>query len=370
MTTGQRTAASAWLRNRPTRSLSLWWREWCFFCVVWSHFWKRLFLLMLIVGGGGLLFVCLEPEKQHSLARGMYLAWSLLFANPGEDFPRSPVLQGLFFLIPILGLTVVIELIVDLAMVMRDRQKYERGWCRMMAQALSDHVVLIGLGKLGYRIYLLLKELGEQVVVIESNPANQFLENIRRDGSPLLIGDARRQAFLVDANIAKAKSIVLATDDDLANLETALDARQLSPKIRVVLRMFDQNMADKVGQAFNMPVALSPSTRAAPAFALAAMDPAITDSFIIDEQLIVMQRWRVHATGPLQGRTISQLMKDFTLGVVELKRPTGEVRLFPPPEQLLQPGDELVVQGPYDKLEQLRSQLPELGVEEEGVLLP
>ncbi|PJF24743.1 MAG: hypothetical protein CUN53_16300, partial [Phototrophicales bacterium] len=56
-----------------------------------------------------------------------------------------------------------------------------------------------GFGKLGYRIFLVLRKLGEPVVVIERDAHNQFLEEVRRDGSPLLVGDARREALLAAA---------------------------------------------------------------------------------------------------------------------------------------------------------------------------
>jgi hypothetical protein len=94
--------------------------------------------------------------------------------------------------------------------------------------------------------------LGEEVCVIERNPENQFLEDIRRDGSPLFVGDARRGAYLADANVATAKSIILVTNHDLTNLETALDASRINPQIRVILRIFDQNMADKIREGFNI----------------------------------------------------------------------------------------------------------------------
>jgi voltage-gated potassium channel Kch len=99
-------------------------------------------------------------------------------------------------------------------------------------------------------VYHLLRELGQRVVVIERDERAQFLEDVRRDGAPLLLGDARREAFLADAGITRARSIVLATDNDIANLEVALDARRLNPTIRVVLRLFDPNMAEKVREGF------------------------------------------------------------------------------------------------------------------------
>lgn len=335
---------------------SRWWREWCFLKVVYAHVRVRVAIIAAVLLAGAWLFRVLEPERRHSFLRAIHCTWCLIFGEPPEEFPQNPVLQGLFFLLPVLGLTVIIEAIVDLAFTLRDRRRSERSWCTMMANSLSNHVVLVGFGKLGFRTYGLLRRLNEPVVVIEKNADCQFLEEVRRDQSPLLIGDARREAVLGDANVAQAKSIILATDDDLANLEVALDARRINPEIRVVLRMFDQNMADKIRDGFNIYTAMSQSAMSAPAFATAALDRAIVSSFMVNDRLIVMQRWSVRAQGPLCGRTVGAIMAEYGFGVLERQSAAGEPQIIPSPDVVLAAGDRLVVQGPYEALLRLRRQ--------------
>lgn len=314
-------------------------------------------LMASILLGGGLAFQYLEPEKEHSLPKATYYTWCLVFAEPPEEFPESRFLQALFFIVPVLGLTVIIEGIVDLALMMGDRRRYERSWCTMMAASMSQHIILVGFGKLGFRTYRVLHQLGEPVVIIERNAEGQFLEEARRNGAPVLIGDARREAILSDANIARAKSIILATDDDLANLEIALDARKLVPEIRVVLRMFDQNMADKIREGFNMHTAMSQSAISAPAFAVSAIEKSIVGSFVLDDQLIVMQRWEVRPGGLLAGKRVGQAISEHGICVIE-HRARGKVQgcLFPSPETTLSTGDELLIQAPYHVIQSLRSE--------------
>lgn len=330
------------------------WREWCFARVAWQHVRWRLAVLVFILVGGGLAFQHFEPEKQHSLPRAMFYTWALIFGEPPEEFPRAPLLQALFFAIPVIGLLVILEGIVDFALMLRDRRRHERSWCKIMASSLRGHVIIVGLGKLGYRTYRFLRRLGEIAVIIERNPDNQFLEEIRRDGAPIFIGDARREAILGDANAKHAKSIVLATDDDLANLEVALDARRVAPDIRVVLRMFDQNMADKIRYGFDIRLAMSESAISAPRFAMAAIDPSIVNSMVVEDRLVVMQRWKVEQDGPLCGRTIADVMSEYAFGVVERVPASGARRLFPLPNTRLEPGDEVLVQGTFQALTQLR----------------
>ncbi|MEM7227376.1 MAG: NAD-binding protein [Planctomycetota bacterium] len=347
------------LRQEPPkhRSATRWWSEWCFFKTCAKHFRVRAILMAVILITGGVLFCWLEPEKNHSFLRAMYYTFSLIFGEPPEEFPTSRVLQSLFFIVPILGLTVIIEGIIDFALIIRDRKRFERSWCTMLASSYSNHVVLVGFGRLGFRAYELLRKLGEPVVVIEKDPQNEFLEVVRRDRAPLLIGDARRDELLIDANIKKAKSIVLATDQDLVNLETALDARKYNPDVRVVLRMFDQNVADKVSDGFNLHLAMSQSALSAPTFATCAIAPATISSVIVGDQLIAMQRWLVREDGPLNGRTVCDIMREHHITIVEHRRPNEPPVMCPGPDVTLSPGDGVILQGPLERLESFRDGL-------------
>jgi len=331
------------------------WREWCFARVAFRHFRVRLAIMLVILLSGGGLFLLYEPDKQHTLLEAMYYAWSLVFADAPEAFPKhSLVLQVMFFVIPVLGLTVIIEGIVDFALMLRDRRRAERSWCVTMSAALKDHIVLVGLGRLGFRIFKLLRKLGEAVVVIERDANNQFLEEVRRDGSPVLLCDARREAILSDANLAHARSIIVATNDDLANLEIALDARRIHPKIRVVLRMFDQNMADKIRDGFNIHIAMSTAALSSPTFAMAAVEPSVVGTLVVGNRLVVMQRWTVHQGGPLCGLTVGDVLTRFGFGIIERQPKIGDTRLFPPPATLLEAGDQIILQGPYEAVAELR----------------
>ena len=330
------------------------WREWCFARVAFRHFRFRFLVMAAILLGGALMFIVCEPEKRHTLWRATFYSWSLIFAQtPPGDLPTAWPIRALYFLMPVLGLTVIIEGIIDFALMLRERRRYERSWCTMLAKSFNNHIILVGFGKLGYRIFNLLRKLDEPVVVIERNSANQFLEELRKDGSPLLVGDARREALLEEANIRQAKSIILATDDDLANLEVALDAQQLAPKVRIVMRMFDQNMADKTRTGFDIDLAMSQAALAAPTFATSAVAPAIVGSFVVGTNLIAMQRWLVRGGGPLDGMSIGEITRTMGFGVAEFHRPPNEPSLFPTHDTVLQPGDGIILQGPLRELEAL-----------------
>jgi Trk K+ transport system NAD-binding subunit len=337
--------------SRTKRFRSRLWRDWCFARAIIERRGISLLILLALLVAGGLLFPALQPGQEHTFLRSMYYTWNLVFAQPPPTpFPTSIVLRVFFFLVPFLGLTLIIEAIVEISHMLRDRRRNEDTWCRIMAKAMNDHIILVGLGRLGIRTFHLLRRLGHDVVVIERKADAQFLEDVRRDGSPILIGDARREAFLVDANVQTARSVVLATTDDLANLEIALDARRINPKVRVVMRMFDPEMAEKVREGFQIRSVMSAASLAAPAFAMAALERGIVNSAMVDDHLLVTQIWNVAAGGPLDGKTVAELMEEHEIGVVRLHTKIGDTRLFPKASTRVSAGDELLVQGSFEVL--------------------
>lgn len=346
------------LTARPRRDLLLAraWREWCFARSILERLWLRLTILLVVLAAGALAFHQIDPENHPTAASSLYATYALIFANPVEDFPSHPLLQTLFFLVPIVGLTVIIEGIVETASLVRDRQRNERAWCRIMAESMRDHIILVGLGRLGYRTYTVLRRMASNVIVLELDGSNQFLSDVRRDGVPLFLGDARRESLLVDANVTEARAIILATTDDLANLEIALDARRLNPQIRVVLRMFDQNMADKIKDGFNIHQAMSQSALAAPAFAIAALERGIVASTVIDGRLVVTVAWQVRDGGPLDGKSVSQVLAQHGITIVRYlpaSDTAGQAVLFPSPDVILQGGDQVHLQGVYERIREI-----------------
>lgn len=330
-------------------------REWCFLIAVVRHRGASLLVLLaaLVIGSEWLWPAGSEGRPAHF--DRIYNAWLLVIGeSPSEPLPIAWPGRVLLFLLPILGLTVIVEAIIEVSSMVRDRRSHERAWCSIMTKSMNDHVVLVGLGKLGFRTFRLLRRLGHSVAVIEQGESSPFLIHVREDGSPLFIGDARRDELLVDAGVARARSIVLATSDDMVNLEAALDARRMNPGIRVVLRMFDQRLADKVREGFNIRTAMSQSSISAPAFATAAVEPAVVGSVVLDDELIVMVRWLVRDTPAIAGSTVGSLLSDHGVAVVELTPPGGTRRLFPPPETRLARDDEVVLQGAFDSVMRLK----------------
>jgi CPA2 family monovalent cation:H+ antiporter-2 len=99
---------------------------------------------------------------------------------------------------------------------------------------LRNQVVLVGHGRVGQRIAAALKQQGIAFVVAEHN--RETVEQLRREGQAAVLGDAAEPATLIQAHIAEARLLVIATVQTLAVRQVVATARTLNPRIEVVLR--------------------------------------------------------------------------------------------------------------------------------------
>jgi Trk K+ transport system NAD-binding subunit len=216
---------------------------------------------------------------------------------------------------------------------------------------MKGHIIVCGAGRVGYRVVDQLRSMGKDVVAVEKREDGAFVSVLRDEQVPLLIDDIRSPQCLPRLNVKAASAIVCATDDDLANLNIALDARRLKPDIRVVIRLFDDDLVAKVRDTFRAE-ALSSSSLAAPAMALAALDPRIVHSFRIGGHLMVVSVFEAR-TG-LPGITISEVRDRFGALALALRRGDQE-KLHPQGDQLIQAGDLLTLQAEYPDYRRLRA---------------
>ena len=68
-----------------------------------------------------------------------------------------------------------------------------------------SHVIVCGLGQLGYRIANLLLELGNEVVIVTQDTRQEFLDLISAAGATVVHGDARADHVLLQARLHDAK---------------------------------------------------------------------------------------------------------------------------------------------------------------------
>ena len=116
--------------------------------------------------------------------------------------------------------------------------------------SLAGQVVLVGHGRVGRQIAQALRSAGVPYVVAEQN--REIVEALREEGVPAVSGDACDPAVLIQAHIARAAMLVIATPDTFGVRKMVEAARTLNPAIEVVVRSHNEEEAallerDQVG---------------------------------------------------------------------------------------------------------------------------
>ncbi|MFZ5755286.1 MAG: YbaL family putative K(+) efflux transporter [Pseudomonadota bacterium] len=106
---------------------------------------------------------------------------------------------------------------------------------------LAGHVVLVGYGRVGRRIGEALSAQGISFVVAEQN--RELVQALRAKGIAAVSGDAGEPAVLIQAHVARAAALVIATPDAVPSLRMIETARLLNPGIDISVRTHSEEEA-------------------------------------------------------------------------------------------------------------------------------
>jgi Trk K+ transport system NAD-binding subunit len=199
----------------------------------------------------------------------------------------------------------------------------------------SFHAVVCGLGRVGFRIVQRLVAAGVPCIAVERSEDNPFLDATRRMGVPVLVDDASRRETLAPLRLAHARVVLAVTDDDLANLETALNARTLNPSLRVVMRLFSHDLAERSERTFSIAISRSVSALAAPAFVAAIVRRRVVATVPLGSRAL--------AVADLPGATLAGRTVGETEALLELRVLARDEAWWPPAADRIEPESRLLV---------------------------
>jgi len=216
---------------------------------------------------------------------------------------------------------------------------------RPIPSSIRDHVIVCGLGAVGYRIALGIAARGVRVVAVELKDNGRFVAPARSVGIPVLTGDASRPEVLADLGVRTARAVIAATSNDLVNLEAALNARAVRPDMRVVVRVFDPDFALRVQRGFSIRFTRSVSHVVAPAFAAAAIGSEVVATVPVgDRRVVLFARVLVMDSSRLDGAAVGPLDEigaRRVLGI--LGADGGPAEWHPAPDRPLRAGEEVMI---------------------------
>lgn len=226
-----------------------------------------------------------------------------------------------------------------------------------LALPLQDHIIVIGLDRIGQGVLALLQEFKQPLVALSEHP----LETPPSSQIPLIVGSVTET--LNQVNLLSARSVVSITEDDMGNLELALMAHRINPQCRLVLRTYDRRFTEHTSQLFPFANVLSVSALSSEAFVAATFGEKVLSLFRIDQKTILTTEYHLEAGDGLAGFLLAEIAYGYGFTPILHQRSSQESPTVMPTDDIrLHAGDRLVVLTTTDGLRrvELREMLSRL----------
>jgi voltage-gated potassium channel len=223
-------------------------------------------------------------------------------------------------------------------------------------EALRDHYILCGFGRVGIEIAREFGARGVPFVVVESNP--EAVGRAQASSYLLVEEDATSDSVLREAGIERARGLLAASDSDAGNTFVVLAAKALRPDLYVVARAARSESEPRMLRA-GADRTISPYSIAGRRMALSALQPLVVE--FIDTLATgghedqILAEIAISEESGLGGRTVEDVMQSCREAVVlGVQRASGTIQVSPRGRTELEVGDRLIVMGEEGELEAIR----------------
>ncbi|GAB6158782.1 potassium channel protein [Desulfotomaculum varum] len=224
-----------------------------------------------------------------------------------------------------------------------------------MISKLNNHIIVCGLGRVGSEVFNTLKHEKQPFVAIEKNIERAAL--YQNSGVPILVGDASEDNILEQAGIRRARTLITTLPDDAGNLFIVVTSKDLNPNIKVISRATRAEGIPRLKRAGADSV-IAPSALGGRRMAMSAIKPAsvafIQTLFERHNVYYQLEEITVTSNSWLANKALkdSGLREKFGCQLLVINRGGQTISNLDPNEVIL-PGDELIIFGPSDKLSDL-----------------
>jgi voltage-gated potassium channel Kch len=212
---------------------------------------------ILVAGALGLLTVLASDWLLSAVAlheTGLHALWAAtrVVATVGPAGDRGIPGWYIVFSSASMLVTIALTAIFTAGVVNRAHSSRSTVLVGLRTVPTRDHVVVVGLGQVGLRLCMRLRELGLPVVAVERDPCAVNLRLARRANIPVLIAHAEDRAVLQRLALPRARALAAMGADDLDNVEVAIAALAVSPELRVVLRAGESDVIAETRSLFTI----------------------------------------------------------------------------------------------------------------------
>ena len=218
--------------------------------------------------------------------------------------------------------------------------------------ALHEHYIVCGAGRMGAAICSQLEKAKEPFIVIDKDP--EKIDQARERGWISLEGDATSDEVLKEAQLQTALCITTVLPNDSDNLFTVMSARLLNHSLKIISRANDESAINKLKRAGANRI-VNPYSTGAVKISQLMINPQLEEFIEIlgDKELgIDLTITHVERASKLEGKTLEDLrFTDQGIIVIAIRGKNGKILLPPPKNYVLNASDSLVTVGTTESLQ-------------------
>jgi Trk K+ transport system NAD-binding subunit len=347
------------MSNRSGVFPTSWWRDIKQDIRVFVHLfpWRTALFLLLVLLLTSFLFYWAYirfEDPDFPPQRAFFAVINLTFFQVNySELPHDPRLDFFTVFVPLVGLPLFSLLGLRVLGVIRIfflRNERGQEWQEALIEStIANHILVCGLGRIGYRVAAALAFDYQQQVVGINDQSSALVDSLLARGLPVIIGDVENEEVLKKSGIEHAIVVVVCTNHDWINLSSLVRIRRLNPRARIVLRLFDDELAGDIRNNFGVDSIISRSAVAALSFAYAAVGGTVLETFNLGIRNYVLSQLTLVAESPLLTLPLGQLAdeKDVTIVAHHNGR---QLTVEPAADIALQPGDTLFVFATIERM--------------------
>lgn len=278
-------------------------------------------------------------------------------SHAGRVFNSFLIIFGVtILLLAIGGMT---QAIIELEL----NQYFGKRRIRKMIDAMQDHYIVCGYGRVGRGAAGELQRAGVPFLVIDKS--EDRVEWAIKSGMLAVLADATDDETLKDAGVLRAKGLIASLQSDADNLFVILSAKALKPSLLISARV-NSEQSDRKMRLAGADYIFAPYDMTGNRMAQVMLKPHVfqfidftTKHMGLD---VGIEQVRVPNSSELVSKSLvdTRIRKELGIIVLAIRKSDGHMIFNPPPESALEGGDHLIVMGEASSLRELEHVLAEV----------
>ncbi len=152
----------------------------------------------------------------------------------------------------------------------------------------KDHVIVVGLGNVGLRLCLALRDLGVRVLAIEGDGDNYNVARAKNYGIPVVLGRGGSHFLLRRLSLGRARALAAVTSDEVENISIVGAALGIREDLRTLLRAGRGDVSNETQSLFKLGIVRDVNRIGGAFVAAAALGSQASEAFLEDETVYLV----------------------------------------------------------------------------------